>query len=296
MTDCPLAIDETNQVFTPIDGDFCGEATHEISWADYLMLYNAFYALVIKTGGFWLDKASFTNITEITEMSPAFCIEFFKCMKSDDADDCEEFEKQAEHIVDNYLGASEAKASHDAFPHMGDPTAKNGSVTAEAKRSNTKKSDFVKFIESIPDWVWGLFAAVVVVSIVITALVRRHYKKLVDEAKADMIEQFGGFVLKRGFGTVTDALKTFDTDDDGGLDKDEFEDLMTDLNVTPNSVVRKKLASAFDRNHDGRISFGEFKSVLAANKRASLILPHTGDRADVQSNLTNPTLLQVTQM
>ena len=263
MTDCPLAIDESGQVFTPIDGDFCGTDMHTMPWTDYLTLYNAYFALVTKTGGFWLDKASYVDLPALIAMTGQFCVEFFKCVKSNVAADCDEFERLSLYIVDKHLVSTATSTTHEKLPNLGNSGATDGSASGEAKKATTKKDGFIVFIESIPDWVWGLFAAVVLISIIATILIRRHHKQQVDEAKAAMVANFGSVFARRG---VESIFQMYDTNNDGGLSDVEMAKLMDDLDVTSKSVVRKKIIKAFDDNANGRVSFAEFESFMQNHK------------------------------
>jgi len=262
MTDCPLAIDESGQGFTPIDGDFCGTDMRTMPWTDYLKLYNAYFALVTKTGGFWLDKASYVDLPALTAMTPQFCVEFFKCVKSNVTADCDEFERLSLYIVDKHLVSTATSTTHEKLPNLGNSEASDGSASGEAKKATTKKDGFVVFIESIPDWVWGLFAAVVLISIIATILIRRYHKQQFDEATAAMGKYSTRFP-RRGLGTI---FQMYDTDNDGGLSDVEMAKMMDDLDVTSKSVVRKKIIKAFDDNANGRVSFAEFESFMQNHK------------------------------
>ena len=39
MTSCPVGLDEAGTGFTPMDGDFCGQATAEMAWSGYLLIH-----------------------------------------------------------------------------------------------------------------------------------------------------------------------------------------------------------------------------------------------------------------
>eukprot|EP00038_Savillea_parva_P009573 m.184422 g.184422 ORF g.184422 m.184422 type:complete len:896 (-) comp16140_c0_seq1:105-2792(-) len=119
MTDCPAALDNSGNLFTPMDGDFCG--SRSLSWSDYLHLYRAYVDLVSSTGTFWTDQSAFPNTTAIGEMTPSLCQEFFTCAV--DGGNCTAFEAIASEIVSTQLTSEHRNTTQFAYPGLGDPTS-----------------------------------------------------------------------------------------------------------------------------------------------------------------------------
>jgi len=66
--------------------------------------YRAYALLVLRSGGFWVDSGSFTNVTEAKTLTPGLCREFFTCAV--DNGNCTEFERVARLIVDEWVHRS----------------------------------------------------------------------------------------------------------------------------------------------------------------------------------------------
>lgn len=101
LTTCPLGVDEVGTKFTPIDSDFCGRSMKQISWKEYLLLHRAILRVVRKTGGYWFNGATYSDMNKLHEYSSVLCKTMLDCMK--DSADCEEFERASIFFIENTL-------------------------------------------------------------------------------------------------------------------------------------------------------------------------------------------------
>lgn len=101
LTTCPLGVDEVGTKFTPIDSDFCGRSMKQISWKEYLLLHRAILRVVRKTGGYWFNGATYSDMNKLHEYSSVLCKTMLDCMK--DSTECEEFERASIFFIENTL-------------------------------------------------------------------------------------------------------------------------------------------------------------------------------------------------
>lgn len=167
MTDCPYGVDESGTVFSalsdfnrhrdPAEPQFveAGEPA-TLSLADHLLLHRVYFELVQKTGGFWLNPASFKDMAKVQQESPRGVDLLLSCVNSGDptSKPCTAWEMLFVEIVDEWLvdpaadtgarlsrsaPAADAAAAeagltnvgrvHAAYPGLGHPgAAGSGSV------------------------------------------------------------------------------------------------------------------------------------------------------------------------
>lgn len=79
-TSCPLVIAESGDRFTPLATDMC---SFEMSYSDYLYLFDAMTSLVADTGAFWFDIDHFVDTQSETwqAATPPVCEAMLQCAK-----------------------------------------------------------------------------------------------------------------------------------------------------------------------------------------------------------------------
>jgi len=214
MTDCPYGVDESGTVFSalsdfnrhrdPAEPRFVQPGDRStVSLADHLMLHKVYFALIQKTGGFWLNPNSFKDWSQVTGASAHGVDIFLACIKSGDATGkaCTEMEQMFVEAVDEWLvdGAVTRSARlrelrsttlenetetetetetvtsfrarvHAAFPGMGHPGAHgSGSVfTLHHANRDYKWHHHPAFVASV-----AITATLLVVLAVVVAVKRR---------------------------------------------------------------------------------------------------------------------------
>ncbi len=75
-----------------------------------------------------------------------------------------------------------------------------------------------------------------------------------------------GFQLKKqildGCTTMKEAFKMFDRDSSGSVDRNEMRNVLSNFGVTFSDSDVDQLFTIYDKNGDGRFSYGEFVTLL----------------------------------
>lgn len=119
LTTCPLGVDEVGTKFTPIDSDFCGRKMAQISWKEYLLLHRAIVRVVRKTGGYWFNGATYSDMNKLHKYSSPLCKTMLDCMK--DSTECEEFERNSIFFIENALTDKMRRRTYSLFGADGMP-------------------------------------------------------------------------------------------------------------------------------------------------------------------------------
>ena len=116
FTTCPLGVDESGTMFTPIDSDFCGRELKNMAWKEYTLLYKAILRVVKQTGGYWFHGKSYTDVNKLHEFSAPVCRHMLECMKDPlDSQSCQDFELYAELFIENVLTESMRVRTYERF-------------------------------------------------------------------------------------------------------------------------------------------------------------------------------------
>ena len=104
-------------MFTPIDSDFCGDYTNQMSWKDYILIHKAVLRVVRETGGFWFSKATYPRFDLLQMHAPRICATMLKCMKNHE--ECEDLEAASLVFVERTLNEHAKAQVYKAFHNIG---------------------------------------------------------------------------------------------------------------------------------------------------------------------------------
>jgi len=139
MTSCPVALDEAGTGFTPMDGDFCGKSTSEMSWSDYLLIHASMLRIVRATGGYWFSASAYSDFESVVKQGPKLCAAMLACAGG--RFECNELERISTLFVDNYLSKDAREATLKSMPRSKGGVGAPGSVSfvvSQGRASSTK--------------------------------------------------------------------------------------------------------------------------------------------------------------
>eukprot|EP00036_Acanthoecidae_sp_10tr_P018866 CAMPEP_0206311872 /NCGR_PEP_ID=MMETSP0106_2-20121207/13693_1 /ASSEMBLY_ACC=CAM_ASM_000206 /TAXON_ID=81532 /ORGANISM="Acanthoeca-like sp., Strain 10tr" /LENGTH=981 /DNA_ID=CAMNT_0053743145 /DNA_START=151 /DNA_END=3096 /DNA_ORIENTATION=+ len=131
--ECYAGMDMNANLYTPIDTDFCGSDV-PLSFSDYKLIYSFIVRTVRASGGFWLQRSSYTarsvpqpdgstRVLKWHEGTPQLCRSMLACAASADvsSEACAEYEAVGADFVGGFMTPAAQQATHQAFPHLGEP-------------------------------------------------------------------------------------------------------------------------------------------------------------------------------
>ena len=127
LTSCPVALDEAGTGFTPMDGDFCGKSTSEMSWSKYLLIHASMLRIVRATGGYWFSASAYRDFDSVKQHGPELCAAMLAC--AGEQSECDELERISTLFVDNYLSDDAREATLTSMPRSEGGVCVTGSVS-----------------------------------------------------------------------------------------------------------------------------------------------------------------------
>ena len=127
LTSCPVALDEAGTGFTPMDGDFCGKSTSEMSWSKYLLIHASMLRIVRATGGYWFSASAYRDFDSVVQHGPELCAAMLAC--AGEQFECDELERISKLFVDNYLSDYAREATLESMPRSEGGVCATGSVS-----------------------------------------------------------------------------------------------------------------------------------------------------------------------
>ena len=127
LTSCPVGLDEAGTGFTPMDGDFCGKSTSEMSWSDYLLIHASMLRIVRATGGYWFSASAYSDFASVVKHGPELCAAMLACAGDDIK--CDELERISTLFVDNFLADDAREATLKWMPRSKGEVGAPGSVS-----------------------------------------------------------------------------------------------------------------------------------------------------------------------
>lgn len=170
MTSCPVGLDEAGTGFTPMDGDFCGQATAEMAWSDYLLIHASMLRIIRATGGYWLSASAYSDFDSVVEHGPELCAAMLACAGPET--DCDELERVSELFIDHYLTEDARNASHVGMPGLGKVGAP-GSASFVVSQGNADNDKSIS-TEGIVLIASAAVLAATVAAVLVVAAVRRQ--------------------------------------------------------------------------------------------------------------------------
>ena len=140
LTSCPVALDEAGTGFTPMDGDFCGKSTSEMSWSKYLLIHASMLRIVRATGGYWFSASAYRDFESVVKHGPKLCAAMLAC--AGEQFECDELERISTLFVDNYLSYDAREATLKSMPRSEGGVCATGSVSSvvsQGKACSTKR-------------------------------------------------------------------------------------------------------------------------------------------------------------
>mmetsp|Transcript_19386 Transcript_19386/g.57645 ORF Transcript_19386/g.57645 Transcript_19386/m.57645 type:complete len:761 (+) Transcript_19386:267-2549(+) len=223
---CMAGIDATANLYTPLDTDFCGKDV-DLSFEQYKLLYTSILRTVRRSGGFWLQLASYTGRTisgsdgEVTvvqqwnEFTPKLCVSMLACAESASAtsEECATYEALGVEFVDGFLTPEAQNATHIGLPNLGHPGL-NGSAAFAVTDASNDDTDWhiVVVVLGAAVLVAGVVGAVVIVAI------RRRRQRSADDDAVNTI--------------VHDACDTYEVDPPAMMLVEDVQDTVSATGVS----------------------------------------------------------------
>lgn len=141
--ECLAGLDESTNLFTPLDTDFCGPNI-SLTFVQYRMLYRTILNTVRRTGGYWLNIGSYQPkvglnatgdrvVLQWNDASPYLCESMLLCAESGspDSEACADYEAVSKVFAENFLTPAALNETNTMLPNLGQPGV-NGSASFAA--------------------------------------------------------------------------------------------------------------------------------------------------------------------
>ena len=137
LTSCPVGLDEVGAGFTPVDADFFGGDKNDVSWSDYLLIHASILELVRESGSFWFSPETYQSMEQVRRYTGALYRTMLRCAK--DHNDCEDFEKASEDLIENSLTENSKNLAKSTFHGLGQHRALGSASAVVSKGRSVRK-------------------------------------------------------------------------------------------------------------------------------------------------------------
>jgi hypothetical protein len=131
---CPAAKTNDGDAFTPFSTVFC--ARTELSWSDYLVLYQSIMRIVEKTGAFWFNPKIYAP--GYRTLLPDLCSTMLSCAANGDS--CDRFEATVALWLEAYVPSQYQKIVLASYPNLGARGDRNGRMINDVDVFGRRKS------------------------------------------------------------------------------------------------------------------------------------------------------------